>query len=168
MIRITATIICCLIARILAAQNPTYAWSASMGADSSDYGIALATDAFDNVYTTGCCTGTVDFDPGPGTYTLGSAAGPAYSGTRDIFVSKMDASGNILWAKRMGDTTFHFATFGNHISVDAGGNVITTGLFTGTVDFDPGAGVFNLSSPTNNGWRIFILKLDATGTFVWA
>ncbi len=51
--------------------------------------------------------------------------------------------------------------------MDASGNVYTTGFFHGTVDFDPGAGVFNLSA-AGSGANAFVLKLDAGGNFVWA
>lgn len=48
--------------------------------------------------------------------------------------------------------------------VDNQGNIITAGLFTGIVDFDPSAtGTFTLNS-ANGG--LFITKLDASGNFV--
>ncbi|MCL6499491.1 MAG: GNAT family N-acetyltransferase, partial [Firmicutes bacterium] len=44
-----------------------------------------------------------------------------------------------------------------------------TGYFEGTVDFDPGPGVFNLTSAGIPGYSdIFVLKLDAAGNFLWA
>jgi len=49
---------------------------------------------------------------------------------------------------------------------DDAGNIYATGFFRGTVDFDPGPGVFNLSSP--GGEAVFVLKLDAGGNFTWA
>jgi len=44
--------------------------------------------------------------------------------------------------------------------------VYVAGYFTGTVDFDPSAGVFNLVSTGGND--IFIAKYTAAGAFVWA
>ncbi len=51
------------------------------------------------------------------------------------------------------------------VAVDGSGNVYTTGNFSGTADFDPGAGVFNLTSGRSD---ILVSKLDSAGNFVWA
>ncbi len=48
-----------------------------------------------------------------------------------------------VWAGQMGGTG---ADRGFGIAVDGSGNVYTTGNFEGTADFDPGVGVFNLTS----------------------
>ncbi len=50
---------------------------------------------------------------------------------------------NFVWAKSMGGTGLEFGT---STAVDGLGNVYTTGYFNNTVDFDPGVGVFNLTS----------------------
>jgi hypothetical protein len=51
------------------------------------------------------------------------------------------------------------------VAVDGQGNVITTGQFRGTADFDPGAGTVNLTSV--GGVDLFVSKLDPFGNFVW-
>lgn len=53
------------------------------------------------------------------------------------------------------------------ITTDADGNSYTTGYFQGTVDFDPGPGVFELEA---NGIAddVFITKLNNLGELVWA
>src|SRR5674476_671097 len=121
----------------LQAQNVSLVWAKNMGGASDDYVNSIAVDASGNVYTTGYFLGTVDFDPGAGTYNLTSAGG------YDIFISKLDASGNFVWAKNMGGAS---DDRGTSIAVDASGNVYTTGSFRGTADFDPGAGTYNLTS----------------------
>src|SRR6185503_14123618 len=68
---------------------------------------------------------------------------------------------NWLWAKEIGSTSTYFKT-----AVDGSGNVYNMGWFTGTRDFDPSPGVFNLSS--GGSQDMFISKLDANGNFVWA
>ena len=56
----------------------------------------MALDSSGNILTAGYFAGSVDFDPGDGVANLTSAGG------NDLFVSKLDSSGNYLWAKRMG------------------------------------------------------------------
>ncbi|HDP76053.1 MAG TPA: T9SS type A sorting domain-containing protein [Bacteroidales bacterium] len=143
------------VSKLDAAGN--FVWAKRMGGTDWDEGRSIAIDDSGNVYTTGYFRGTADFDPGEGTYTLTSAGG------RDIFVSKLDAAGNFLWARRMGGT---YDDYGRSIAIDASGNVYTTGYFLGTADFDPGEGTYTLTSA--GGRDIFVSKLDAAGNFVWA
>ena len=49
--------------------------------------------------------------------------------------------------------------------LDASGNVYISGLFSDTVDFDPGPGDHILSSA--GGHDGFILKLDPAGNLIW-
>lgn len=122
-----------------------------------DAAYSVAVDSLGNVYATGAFTGTVDFDPGPGIFNLIAA------GETDIFVLKLDAAGNFVWAKKMGGL---FSDSGNSIVVDTVGDVYSSGQFSGTSDFDPGAGSFNLT--TVGSHDIFISKLDSSGNFIWA
>jgi hypothetical protein len=132
-------------------------WAKSMGGTNYDYGHGIAVDSAGNVYTTGRFQGTVDFDPGAGTFNLTSVF------WEDIIVSKLDSAGNFVWAKSMGGTgTDH----GRGIAVDIAGNVYTTGRFQGTADFDPGAGIFYLISAGLDD--IFVSKLDSSGNTLWA
>ncbi|KKP34691.1 MAG: Calx-beta domain-containing protein [Candidatus Nomurabacteria bacterium GW2011_GWE1_32_28] len=102
------------------------------------------------IYITGSFNGTADFDPGASVYNLTSAGGT------DIFISKLDSSGNFVWAKGIGGISNDYS---NSIVIDSSGNIYTTGYFNDTVDFDPGAGVYNLTSA--GGTDIFISKLDS-------
>jgi len=135
----------------------SFVWARSIGGNDYDYGLSLSIDKDGNAYTTGWFVGTVDFDPGTGVYNLTS------NGDYDIFISKLDPSGNFIWTKRIGgnggDASFC-------LSSDIFGNVFTTGFYTGNVDFDPGVGVYNLTSIGYDD--IFISKLDSFGNFVWA
>lgn len=135
-----------------------FAWARIMGGETSrDEATSVATDAGGNAYITGSFNGTGDFDPGSATYTLTSA------GFNDLFITKLDASGNFLWAKAMGGIAYDRI---NSIATDASGNVYTTGYFCATADFDPDNGVYYLNS--QGSCDLFILKLDASGSFVWA
>ncbi|MEC8968618.1 MAG: SBBP repeat-containing protein, partial [Bacteroidota bacterium] len=134
-----------------------FLWAKSFGGTSNDYGFSITLDASGNVYTTGYFSGIVDFDAGAGTNNLTS------QGSNDVFIQKLDPSGNFLWAKTFGGNS---DDAGVSITVDASGNVYTTGYFLGTADFDPGAGTNNLT-PQGSA-DVFIQKLDPSGNFLWA
>jgi len=143
----------------------TFEWVKAFGNTSPYARISTTIDILGNIYTTGIFSGTVDFDPGVETTTL-TSAGPF----NNIFIQKMDASGNFLWAKSFEGTAFletgTIPTIGPVINTDALGNVYTTGHYIGNVDFDPGEDTFNLSSAGNSD--VFVLKLDPSGNFLWA
>jgi hypothetical protein len=134
-----------------------FIWAKQMGGSSRDLANSIAIDAHGNVYTTGTFQGTADFDPSSGSFNLTS------NGSDDIFVCKLDALGNFLWAKQMGGT---LSDVGTSIALDTSGNAYITGNFQGTANFDPSSSNFTLTSTGNND--IFITKLDASGNFVWA
>ncbi|MBK8920716.1 MAG: SBBP repeat-containing protein [Saprospirales bacterium] len=123
--------------------------------DNSGAGQAITIDAGKNVYTIGEFQGTVDFDPGPGTFNLTS------SGGNDVFICKLDAAGNFVWAKQMGGSS---SDSGYAILVDDAGAIYTSGRFRSTSDFDPSSGMFNLTS--SGSWDIFILKMNQQNTDV--
>jgi gliding motility-associated-like protein len=101
--------------------------------------------------------GTKDFDPGPGLYTL------VCSGGLDIYIHKLNSNGDFVWAKRLGGPGYDH---GLSFCLDNYGNVYATGTYHGTADFDPGFGVFNLTSAGSDD--IFVCKLSSAGDFVWA
>jgi hypothetical protein len=70
-------------------------------------------------------------------------------------------NGNFIWAKSFGGNDFDQSY---SIAIDAESNVYSIGDFVGTVDFDPGTGVANLSA-VKDGDIIFIQKLDENGNF---
>ncbi|MCH8905041.1 MAG: SBBP repeat-containing protein [Bacteroidetes bacterium] len=134
-----------------------FIWAKSIGGTLGDRGHSIATDIWGNVYITGWYQGTVDFDPGASTFNL------TVTGAVDVFIQKLDPAGNFIWAKSMGGSS---ADVGRSITIDASGNVLTTGYYLGVVDFDPGATTFNLSAIGQAG--IFVQKLDTGGNFLWA
>ncbi len=139
-------------------HSQIFDWAQSAGGNDWDEGTAITVDDAGNVYTTGHFRGTVDFDAGPGIFNMTSI------GDRDIFISKTDPTGSLIWAKQFGGTSHEES---NAIVLDQNANIYITGSFTGQVDFNPGTGIFNLSS-TYMDRDIFIQKLDSSGQFVWA
>lgn len=126
-------------------------WAAALGGDA--HGQDVAIDSADNVYVTGEFYGTGDFDPGPGVLNLSD------SGGRNTYICKLDTAGALVWGVSVGGA-------GQSIAIDGAGNVYVTGYFAGTSDFDPGAGVFNLTSAGSGD--VFACKLSSSGEFQWA
>ena len=140
------------------APDGSFIWAKSFGGTSYDYGGSIVVDGIGNLYIIGYFEDTADFDPGIGTHILINN-----SGGRDVYFAKYAPDGSFIWAYSFGDTPWDF---GRSIAVDESGNVYITGEFEGTADFDPGVGIYNL---TSNGLSdIFFAKYSSDGSFLWA
>tara|TARA_B100000809_G_scaffold46556_1_gene40978 strand:- start:1902 stop:4799 length:2898 start_codon:yes stop_codon:yes gene_type:complete len=144
-------------------QGLSLDWVVSCPTYSGTNPNSIVLDQDENSYITGWFDSITDFDPGLGTYNLVSEGMP------DIFIQKVDSSGNLVWAhsfgSNMGENRWDE---GKSITVDSQGNVYVTGTFRDTIDFDPGPGIYNLYVPDPDHWGTFILKLDSNGNFIWA
>ena len=137
--------------------NGNFVYAKGIGSTGWDFGWGITVDSSGNAYITGSFQGTADFDPGAGTTNLISA------GSDDIFILKLDAAGDFVWVKQIGNTGGDWA---REVKFDTAGNIYVTGAFAGTVDFDPNAGTYNLTS--NGTYDAFILKMDTSGNLIWA
>lgn len=117
----------------------------------------IGVDSSGNVYVAGVFSDTASF--GNSDLTPMTAF--------DKFVTKLDSAGNFVWARDLGaDSTiqetgeaFPHPLYG--FAVDSSDNVYVAGNFTGTVNFDPGIGVFSLTGPAaaSNNSAFFLEKL---------
>lgn len=145
----------------LSAQAPGVEWVKQIKSSADEVPNAMAFDASGNVYTTGYYSGYTDFDPGPAIYTLSPG------GSRDVFISKLDSSGNFVWAIPIKGSGQIGQANAEAIKTDNAGNVYITGIIDYTFDFDPSPATFNLSA--SNGYSdVFVAKYDASGNFIWA
>ena len=135
----------------------TLDWAYNVGGGQSSAATDVIPDANRNVYMAGHFQGAVDFDPGVNEYMLTA------EGDDDIFISKTSPIGDVIWAKRVGGPGTDIP---NSIALDNDRNLIVTGVFHGTVDFDPGPNSFPLSAGIDGSG--FMLKLDENGEFIWA
>ncbi len=115
-------------------------------------------------------TSYVVADPGGNVYLTGGFKGSditfgnilltnSYT-SNDIFAVKYDPTGNVLWAKSVGDIGDDLSTCS---FVDVFGNFYITGEF-GSSNI-----TFGSTTLTNTGFKdIFITKYDALGNVVWA
>ncbi len=128
-----------------------FKWAKNYGDVNFDEGNAIAVDALGNNFTTGIFQGTADFNPGPDTLYLSSAGG-----SEDIFISKLDSAGNLVWAGEIGEAIDDDG--GWAIALDPSGNIYASGLFNDTVDFNPGIDTFYVNSTGDKD--AYVLKLS--------
>lgn len=127
------------------------------GGTSFDSILGVESDSVGNIYITGNFGETIDLDPGEGVEEHSS------NGDADVFVTKLDAEGNFIWARTWGGETSDYASA---ISLDSSSNVIISGSFhSETVDFDPGPGIDE--HQTFAGYDVFITKLTSDGEYIW-
>ena len=126
------------------------------GGTGTDESNSIARDAAGNLYITGSFTGQAQFGEGAAAITLTAI------GNSDIFLAKYDSSGALLWAKGMGGSG---SDLGAEVEVDAAGNILVTGRFSTSVDFDPSAGQTLLTSKagTTHSWLVIPPPADWSG-----
>ena len=140
--------------------NGNFVWVRQLGESGSATGTSITTDAAGNVYSTGYFEDMGDFDPGPGVFQLSGSDNTCY-------ISKLDASGNFVWAKQLGGGILGGVDVDMSIAQDAAGNIIVGGSFFGSSDFDPGPAVQTLSAGNTGARDIFIIKLNPAGNLTW-
>lgn len=138
--------------------QPQLEWAKNYGGFIADGSYSIVTDNEGNVYTAGYIMDSVNINTLSGPLDLFTVGGSA-----DVMVTKQDADGNFIWAKQMGGPMGENAY---SCAVDNSGNVYVTGVFLDTADFDPGSGIYELTSA--GGFDIFICKLSSAGDFLWA
>ncbi|HMO88363.1 MAG TPA: T9SS type A sorting domain-containing protein [Lacibacter sp.] len=128
-----------------------------MGGTGADLANALAVDAAGNAYVAGEFQNTADFGPDPANHRFTAAGGS------DIFFGKYSPTGEYQYVRPIGSTGFERG-YGLVLS---GTDVIVCGMFSRTVDFQPGDGVVNLVSAGNSNDG-FVARYTDAGTLVYA
>lgn len=135
----------------------SYGWTATMGSAGYDMGHSVIVDGSDNVYFTGHFQNTVDLDP-----TAGVDLRTSIDASVDVFLIKYNAAGVYQWTQTMGGS---FWDGSYEIDADDAGNIFITGLFEGTSDLDPTAGIDNHTAI--GAADIYVTKLNADGSYGW-
>lgn len=118
----------------------------------------LRTDAAGSILVAGEFSSIADFNPGGTPVMLDGAAG-------GLFFAKYDGmTGMNMWARNIGPSGGSQSI--RDMELDDAGNIYLAGSFTGTADFDPGAGVNHLIA---TGYQdLFLARYSVAGDLVWA
>ena len=130
--------------------NGNFVWVKQIGGTASDEAAGIAVFGDGSSVVTGGFSGTVDF----GVTTLTST-----NHLREIFVAKLDANGNYLWASKAGGSGHDNV---RDLTTIADGSTFITGDYASTANF----GNFTLNE--FGSFSSFVAKLDANGSFLWA
>lgn len=137
--------------------NGNVVWAQGASPGGYPYVYSNASDSYGNIYVAG-----VFFNQPVwfGNDTLINASG---SGTADIFVTKYDSAGNVLWARGAGgpDADMAYCVF-----ADDSGNAFVTGTAI-SPSFPFGSGAFVNYDNTGMSKDIYVLKYDAAGNEMW-
>ena len=115
-------------------------WTRQFGSESDDDALSVAVDGTGSPYVTGRARGPLP--------------GQTWSGDRDVFLRKYDASGIDLWTRQFGTTLRDEA---NGVAVDANGFAYIVGESRGALSGQTSAG---------NG-DIFVRHYDPSGSDLW-
>lgn len=91
-------------------------WTRQFGTDLDDYGVALSVDHLGNAYVSGLTNGPL---------------GSPNAGKGDVFVSKYDAQGDLVWTNQFGTPEEDVVI--NSV-VDSSGNIFLTGITGGSLE----------------------------------
>jgi hypothetical protein len=134
-----------------------FLWAHAFTGADFDFVNSVATDEDGNVFLGGSFQSEIDFDPGVEEQLVEP------NGFNNLFILKLDNEGNFQWVKTVVGPSAHTLY---KLDVDQEGNVVATGRFSGTSDFDPGIPTLPLSS--NGAEDVFLIKLSPDGDLEWA
>ncbi|MCU0435103.1 MAG: T9SS type A sorting domain-containing protein [Bacteroidia bacterium] len=132
-------------------------WAKSLSGPAQENAMSVCRGSNGQSVIAGSFENTVDFDPGPAVNAQTAV------GSNDAFVLVLNSMGNFVWAKSFGGNGFDQV---NAVRTDAQGRIVAAGQFEDSVDFDPGAGSFWLSSAGRSD--AFVLQLNSSGIFNWS
>lgn len=136
-----------------------FIWAKALNGLQGDYVGDIEVDNNGHFYITGGFYGDLDFDPSE------NEAIVTTSGGQYIYIAKYDSDGNYIWAKTMQGDGFNCQGF--DLSLDSELNIVITGRFSNSVDFDPSASEYILTA-NSGSIHFFIAKYTNNGNLMWA
>jgi len=138
-------------------SSGTLLWLKQAGGSADDEAGGIAVDTAGNSYITGFFQSD---RAGFGSVTLTNSA---RNGLSDIFVAKLDATGQVLWANAAGGSGLDYAT---GIAVDLRGNCQVAGFYRST-NFLVGS-IMLTNAGASLYYDVFTAQYDRMGNLLWA
>jgi hypothetical protein len=138
-------------------SDGTRVWVRTFGDGMDEIVTAMKVDSSSGIILAGSFQFDVDFDPGQGKDVHTAA------GVRDAFVTRLKADGSYGWTTVLGGPDATVTIRG--LCLNTSGDILLTGSFSGSADFDPGAGVDVHTAPGDAS--AFVTKLHSDGSYGW-
>ncbi len=135
-----------------------FAWVKQISDTGDGDGNTIKLDIQGNIVVGGYFDGIADFDPGAGTFIMNTS-----NGSSSAFILKLSNNGDFVFAKQFGDGGFRITV--NSLCINQNNDIIISGKYNLTTDFDPGPNSQLLTEV--GGSDIYILSLSESGTFQW-
>jgi Bacterial Ig-like domain len=119
-------------------------------------GSAIAVDGLGNVFVAGGFSGKVNLSGASGVTTI---AGP--SSTTEVFVTKLDSSGNLDWVDAVTGTTYDNDQ-AYALALDGFGGVVIAGSFQDSATFG------SVTLKAGGVFEAFAARVNGIGAFIWA
>jgi hypothetical protein len=132
-------------------------WAKRFGGAGRQEGTAVAVGSDGAIWIGGRFTDVIDFGGGARLDSASALDDASPTIPTDVFIAKLDANGNGLFARKLGTSSDGLITA---IAVDPAGNVAVTGHFVGTLDFGKGP------NDTFGATDAFIFALEPDGRAV--
>lgn len=136
--------------------NGTFVWSRQVGGTGPDRGYDIVVAESGDVVAGGFFNGTVDFDPSPTAAVTLTSRGPnaAQDGSGDGFLLRLDADGHFDSVRQYGGTGRDVI---NSMALDGPADILLTGAFESTAEFDVGDESVSLTS--SGGQDLFAARV---------
>ncbi len=128
----------------------TVKWLRNAGGRGGDVGYGVAVDDQQNCYVTGEIEDTAQFS---------SSVSLISKGGNDIFLSKYNSNGTLVWAKSFGSTE---SDKGYSLMTNSNGDVFLTGFYSAHIYFD------NIHLTPAGLGDVYTMKLNSAGVVQWA
>ncbi len=139
--------------------NGDLIFALSFGGNSKESSGGCAIDEAGNVYITGTFKGKIYIDTEGKDMVITSKGA---TNTNDIFIAKFSNDGNPIYFRNIFSTGVLDV---REIACDAIGTCVITGMFSGTIDYNPAQG--SAIGTTNGRMDIFFAKYDSNGTLIF-
>lgn len=136
--------------------NKNISWIKKIGGNGFDEGGSIAIDKYQNLYSTGEFSDTITFD----NITLAGSSNPSIPLPTNIYLAKLDTSGNTIWADKYSCSNNCWV---ENMKIDNSQNILICGEFNDTIYI----GDKMLVSSESNVQNVFFAKLKANGQLIW-